>query len=59
MFTTSTQILDSVDSMMRDAERDIYNTTARLKAYGHHIGTEANPMSMPDKYFKRNNPRAN
>jgi hypothetical protein len=59
MFTTSTQMLNSVDSMMRDAERDIYNTTARLKAYGLHTSTEANPMSMPDKYFKRNNPRAN
>jgi hypothetical protein len=47
-------MLDSVDSMMRDAERDIYNTTARLKAYGLHTSTDENPMSMPEQYFKRN-----
>ena len=59
LFTTSTQILDSVDSMMRGAERDIYNTTARMKAFGIPISTDANPMSMPERYFTRNNPKAN
>ena len=55
LFTTSDQILDSVDSLMRDAERDSFNTTARLKAYGLHTSTDKNPMSLPTKYFDRNN----
>ena len=55
LFTTSDQILDSVDSLMRDAERDLFNTTARLKAYGLHTSTDKNPMSLPTKYFDRNN----
>ena len=59
LFTTSTQILDSVDSMMRGAERDIYNTTARMKAFGIPTSTDANPMSMPERYFTRNNQKAN
>ena len=59
LLTSSTQILDSVDSMMRDAERDIFNTTARMKAFGLPISTDSSPMSMPERYFKRNNQRAN
>lgn len=59
LLTSSTQILDSVDSMMRDAERDIFNTTARMKAFGLPISTDSSPMSMPKRYFKRNNQRAN
>lgn len=59
LLTTSTQLEDSVDSMMRDAERDIYNTTARLKAFGFPISTDANPMSMTETYFTRNNQKAN
>jgi hypothetical protein len=59
LFTTSTQLLDSVDSMMRDAERNIYNTTARMKAFGIFTSTDTNPMSMPERYFKRNNQKAN
>ena len=55
LFTTSDQILDSVDSLMRDAERDLFNTTARLKAYGLHTSTDKNPMTLPTKYFDRNN----
>jgi len=59
LLTSSTQILDSVDSMMRDAERDIFNTTARMKVFGLPISTDSSPMSMPERYFKRNNQRAN
>ena len=59
LLTTSTQLLDSVDDMMQDAERTIYNTTARMKAFGLHTSTDANPMYMTERYFKRNNQKAN